>query len=488
MSLLKHISPFTYFNNLSLKIKLLLMMLFLSFSSIGLLFFFYARAEISLITEIKRHTDELSAAIQISVEQMTRTDEEITDEKLKEYVETLKKKGIRDISILNNEKEIIASSNPGLIGKTLDIKGDKVKTSGNIQEYLTNIEGYRNYDILLPVVVGDEQLGYIHITMKLDDFANLLRTNHLKRLISTSFVFVIGIAVSIFLSMKYTQPIHKLVKVVQKVASGDLTETMEVKGRDEIGELNKSFNEMVKSLKEMREMEERLRKAEHLSKIGQLASGIAHEIRNPLNFVNLSIDHLRVKHIPDDPKDREEFNRIISNIKEEIQRLNSMVDNFLNYGKPVKLNIQMISLTDIIKEVIALADEKLTEQRIKIETNFNSDIQKIPADSQQIKTCFMNLIINAIQAMPNGGKIIINMLISNGSASIMVKDTGIGIEAENISKIFEPYFTTKESGIGLGLALTKRIVEEHGGSINIISEKGKGTVATIELPVVREVG
>ncbi|MBI5748106.1 MAG: hypothetical protein HZA00_03200, partial [Nitrospinae bacterium] len=138
-----------------------------------------------------------------------------------------------------------------------------------------------------------------------------------------------------------------------------------------------------------------------------------------------SIDHLRVKYITDDPKDKEEFNRIISNIKEEIQRLNSMVDNFLNYGKPIKLKIQMLSLTDIMKEVIALADEKLTEQMIKIEMNSNSDIPKIPADSQQIKTCFMNLIINSIQAMPNGGKIKIDMIVSNSRASITVKDTRI---------------------------------------------------------------
>ncbi len=164
-----------------------------------------------------------------------------------------------------------------------------------------------------------------------------------------------------------------------------------------------------------------------------------------------------------------------------------MANNFLNYGKPLKLKIQMVSLTDIMKEVIVLADEKLTEQRIEIETNFNSDIQKIPADGQQIKTCFMNLIINAIQAMPSGGKIIIEIKMHNGTASVTIKDEGTGIAAENISKIFEPYFTTKESGIGLGLAITKRIVEKHKGIINITSEQGVGTVAIIELPAEREV-
>lgn len=473
----------SFFNNLSLKTKLLLMMLFLSLISIGLLFFLYARAERSLIGEVERYTDDLSAAIQISMEQLTKGDEEINDERLKEYVNRLKKKGIRDISILDNDKEVIASSNPRFIGKILDIKGDMVKTSGNAWEYRRTYEGHRNYDILLPVVVGNEQLGYVHVAIIFDDFDELLRVNNIKRLVATVIIFALGIAVSIFLSMKYTRPIYDLERAARKVASGDLTENLDVKGRDEIGELTRSFNEMVRGLRERRELEDRLNRAEHLSKIGQLASGIAHEVRNPLNLMNLSIDHIRARYAPEVPGDREEFNTILSGVKAEIHRLNGLINNFLDYGKPVKLNIHPASINDIVEDVISIAEEKLIEQRIGVVRSFSKEVPPLPLDSHQIKACILNIILNSIQAMPKGGQILIETAVNNDFATLSVKDTGIGISPEHISEIFEPYFTTKDTGIGLGLAVTKRIIEEHGGRIDIISELGRGTVATVELPL-----
>jgi len=297
-------------------------------------------------------------------------------------VKRFKKKGIRDISILDNDKEVIASSNPKNMGKVLDIKGEIIKTLGGGREYLKTAEGHRNYDILLPVVVGNEQLGYVHIAIILDDFTELLRVNNLKRLIATIVVFAVGIIVSLFLSMKYTQPIHSLVKAARRVAEGDLTETMEVRGKDEIGELTMSFNEMVKGLREMKEMEDRLRRAEHLSRIGQLASGIAHEVRNPLNLINLSIDHLKARHAPSDPKDRDEFNNILYSIKTDIHRLNRLITNFLDYGKPLKMHLQPACINEIIEDVISLAGEKLIEQHIEMERRFSGMVPPQAVDRE----------------------------------------------------------------------------------------------------------
>lgn len=474
------------FNNIGLKTKLLLMMLSLCLISIGLLFILYARAERVLIREVKRHTDELSSAIQISVEEFTK-EEEGMNERLKEYVEGFKKKGIRSISILNNENEVIASSDPWLIGKTMDIKGRRVRSAGNIQEHLIGREGHRNYDSLLPLVVGNEQLGYIHIAMRLDDFTAIMRANHLKRLVATAIIFAIGIGVSIFLSMRYIRPIQGLVMAVQRVAGGDLSQTLEVKGNDEIGELTISFNEMVKGLRERRELEERLRRSEHLSSIGQLAFAIAHEIRNPLNLLNLSIDHLKARYNHGDPVDKGEFLSIISNIKGEIHRLNRMATNLLDYGRPLKLNIQLTSLIDTVEEVMDLTKERLIEQGIEVERRFHGEIPEVPMDSSQIKTCLLNLFLNAIQAMPRGGRLTVETYLEDGLISISINDTGVGIAPEDLARVFEPYFTTKETGIGLGLAITRRIVEEHKGRIDIKSEPGKGTTATVQLPITREV-
>lgn len=474
------------FNNFSLKTKLLLMMLFMSIISIGLLFVVYSRAERALIAEVERYTTDLSAAIQVSMEQLTKEDEEIKDEQLKEYVKRFKKKGIRDISILDNDREVIASSDPSVIGKVLDIKGDVVKTPGGAQGYLKTSEGGRSFDVMLPVVVGKEQLGYVHIAVILDDFTKLLRANNLNRLIATMVVFALGVLVSLFLSMKYTQPIHKLAKAARKVAEGDLTQTMEVRGRDEIGELTESFNEMVKGLNERRELEERLRRSEHLSKIGQLASGIAHEVRNPLNLINLSIDHIKVRYAPPDPKEREEFVNILSNIKSDIHRLNGLINNFLDYGKPLRMDIHPIHLNDIMEDVISLACEKLTEQGIVVDKRLTTALPTVPVDRQQIKACILNILLNSIQAMPQGGRIIVETALDGASASMTVTDTGPGIPPENLREIFEPYFTTKDTGIGLGLAVTKRVIEEHGGTIEIMSGPEEGTIARIKLPVYRE--
>lgn len=473
-----------FLKNVGLKTKLLVMMLALCIISIGLLFILYQIAEKKLITSVKKYTEELSSAIQISVEQMTAEDMETNEEMLKEYVSQFKKRGVREISILNNEMEIIASSNPKKIGQTIDAKTKKIVNPEVAHGDSVASESRRSYDIILPVVVGYEQLGYIHITMRFDDFADLLRSNNQKRLLGTSVVFAIGIAISIFLSMKYVKPINNLAKATQRVAAGDLQEIPETNARDEIGELTRNFNEMVRGLRENKKLEERLMAAEHLSKIGQLASGIAHEIRNPLNFINLSIDHLRKEYQPEDSKKQEEFQSMVLSIKAEIGRLNSMIGNFLDYGKPLTLKLEKVLLEDVLKETLTVAEHMIREQKVELKIDYSKDIPAtINIDRQQIKACFMNIVLNAIQAMPCGGRLSVNTSLTDGFAVVKIEDTGDGITEEHLAKVFEPYFTTKTAGIGLGLALTKRIIEEHGGRIDIKSRLGEGTVVFIKLPI-----
>ncbi|MBI3752725.1 MAG: HAMP domain-containing protein [Deltaproteobacteria bacterium] len=487
---LNNTCPRISLSGIGLKTKLLIMMLALCITSIGLLFILYQIAEKKLITSVKKYTEELSSAIQISVEQMTAEDGEGNEETLKEYVSQFKKKGVREISILNNGMEVIASSNPKKIGQVIDAKtkrGAHPHDGSGSPEVAHGdsaaSESQRSYDIILPVVVGYEQLGYIHISMRFDDFANLLRANNQKRLIATSIVFGIGIAVSIFLSIKYVKPINNLAQATQRIAAGDLQEIPETNARDEIGDLTRNFNEMVKGLRENKRLEERLMAAEHLSKIGQLASGIAHEIRNPLNFINLSIDHLRKEYQPEDHKKAEELHSMVLSIKTEISRLNSMIGNFLDYGKPLTLKLEKVFVEDIIKEALAIAEHMIREQKLELKTDYSKDIPAIILDIQQIKACFLNIILNAIQAMPCGGRLSVTTSHTSGFAVVKIEDTGDGIAEEHLAKVFEPYFTTKTAGIGLGLALTKRVIEEHKGRIDIESKHGDGAIVSVELPV-----
>src|SRR2546422_901825 len=238
----------------------------------------------------------------------------------------------------------------------------------------------------------------------LDDVAQTTKASLYKRVAVTLMIFSLGILVSLYLARKYTQPLHDVVKAAKHVAAGDLTKTIEVEGEDEIAELTRSFNEMVEKLRQHRELEERLREAERLSAVGKLASGIAHEIRNPLNFMNLSIDHIRTRLGSGRPEGAAEVLALISNIKAEIHRLNGMIENFLTVGKPLALNKSDVDLVALIREVVSLAHQKAVEQGIAIEVSEATTIPRLQADPVQIKTCLMNVVLNAIQAMPAGGR------------------------------------------------------------------------------------
>lgn len=471
-----------FFEKWSLKAKFLIMMLVMSFLSLGILFILYTRGEKALIEEVEKHTLDLSTAIQISVEELTTYG--VTDEaRLREYLNRLNAKGVKEVSIISNESEVIASSNPKRVGLKLDKRRKDFMITARLGESLGQSEQQKTYNIIIPVVVNNEQWGYIHINMLLDDFSKLLRSNYYKRFLATLLVFGLGIGVALFLSERYTQPIRQVVTAAKRVASGDLSDKLPADRGDEIGNLMRSFNEMVEKLRVNRELEERLMRAEHLSTVGQLASGIAHEIRNPLNLINLTIDHMKEKYLPEDSSKRAGFTEMISRIKDEVHRLNRLTGNFLDYGKPLKLNKTNTDLKALIDDTVSLVGKMAEGQQIKIKRDLSAGLPKVNLDSEQIKECFMNILLNSFQAMPEGGEIDINArALDSRFIEVKIIDNGIGIPGDNIKKIFEPYFTTKKLGIGLGLALTKRIVEEHSGSIEVDSGGGWTTVKVI-LPV-----
>ena len=484
-----------FFDNLRLRAKLLLMMFSLLLLTLASLFVLYWQAERALVLQVEKHTMDLSTAIQVSVERLTskgRTDEA----RLQDYVGRLQRKGVEEISILSNEKEIIASSNPTRVGHTIDPKRKDLFITARLGETLGAENIQKTYNLIVPIVVGNQRMGYALISMVLDDFAQLSRINFLKRLIATVLVFGLGIGASLVLSWKYTRPIDRVVQAARRVAQGDLRETLPVERRDEIGQLTESFNDMVAKLRANKELEHRLHQAERLSSIGQLASGIAHEIRNPLNFINLSIDHLHNRFAPADSLSREEFDELVSAVKTEIHRLDTMITSFLTYGKPLRLQPRPSDLAPLLDEVAGVADGKAREQGIEIERGYPAELPKAWVDGEQIKTCFMNVLVNAFQAMPRGGRLSIDARPINGDDAsrsqasstgqwleVSFRDTGSGIAPDDLPKVFEPYFSTKEVGIGLGLALTRKIVEEHGGSIALDSAREQGTTVRIRLPL-----
>jgi hypothetical protein len=494
--------------NLRLRTKLVAMMLGLLLLSVASLFLIYSQTERRLVSQVERHTTDLSTALKVSVEQLTskgRTNEA----RLQDYVNRLEQRGVREISILSNDREVIASSNPARVGAQINPRQRDLFITARLGEEAYGEHDKRSYNLILPINVGTQRRGYVLVSVIMDDFTNLLRVNLYRRIALTVLVFTLGIAGSLVLAWRVTRPIQQVVAAAQQVAQGDLSQTLPAKRRDEIGELERSFNEMVERLRANRELEDRLRQAERLSAIGRLASGIAHEVRNPLNFINLSIDYLRSRFAPAGAAaEREEFDRLVGSVKKEVHRLNGMVENFLILGKPLKLNRKACRVEVLLENVAEVARQKAAAQGIQVVTRTVPDLPALPADAAQLTTCFMNLMVNAFQAMPQGGRLQIEVRPVAGAVgpapgpgdaggegaggapapaapavAIVFQDSGAGIPAADLEKIFEPYFTTKDAGIGLGLAITRKIVEEHGGTITAESRPGEGTRMTIRLPV-----
>jgi len=316
--------------------------------------------------------------------------------------------------------------------------------------------------------------------MILDDYKLLQRRNHFKRILSTLFAFGIGIVASLILADQYTDPIKKIAKASRKIAEGELVKIPENDRRDEIGVLVKSFNDMVEKLAERKDLEEKLKKTEQLSMIGQLASGIAHEIRNPLNFLSLSIGHIKERLAEEGIAESDDVNKLLDNLKKELYRVNELIQNFLFVGKPITLHKEWVSSEALMQDVLYLAADKIRDG-IEITCERPEGDIRIYCDREYMRMCLTNLILNSAQAIEDKGHIAVTFASCDGMTSISVSDDGKGVEGENIEKIFEPYYSTKKLGIGLGLTITKRLVEEHAGAISAESIAGEKTVVTIKL-------
>jgi signal transduction histidine kinase len=239
---------------------------------------------------------------------------------------------------------------------------------------------------------------------------------------------------------------------------------------------------MVERLRDDRDLKERLRTAEHLASVGQFAKSIAHEIKNPLNFISLSIDHMREIYRPADPAKTESFDSLVHNIKGEIQRISRFAESFLEYGRPFELRRSKTSLAIIVDSVLELATAKAQQGKISIVREYDR-LPEISLDPEFIRTCLYNIVLNAFEAMPDGGRLTVRAERLHERLSLAFADSGVGVEKEKLDKVFEPFFTTKSRGLGLGLALTRKVIEEHGGKVQFDSVPGEGSVVTLHFPL-----
>lgn len=463
----------------SLWVRLSLLMLLTSLSLVMILVVFYHQTETRFYDEFARQTTELSKALQIGVEGSIggALDDPLN---LEGYLGGLNARGIKEVSVISSTNRIVASTNQENIGKWITQQRKELIFKAELGEPVTG-EG-QIFNVIVPVVANGSPAGYIHLTLNTEDFSVLLRLSAYRRIFAALIILSLGTVVAVVLARYYTRPIVAMAVAAGRVAEGELDQSLPIERRDEIGQLARSFHGMIAHLREDRQLRERLRTAEHLASAGQFARHIAHEIKNPLNFISLSIDHMRDTYQPADDAAAARFDSLVRNLKGEVGRISRFAESFLEYGRPFELHIGRCDTLQVLDEVLELVAARASTAGVRIVRETES-LPVLPADPEFLRTCLYNIVSNAFEAMPGGGTLTVRGVVDADQLTLEFIDTGIGVAPEHLDKLFTPLFSTKPGGLGLGLALTRRVVEEHGGKVQFQSEPGQGSKVIIRLPL-----
>ena len=405
---------------------------------------------------------------------------------------------IKDVIIIDNNWQITDSLNPELI-PTTDANGDPVykkladlrdlpplKEEARLGDDLKNFPnvGTKGDDDEAHAIPIQTSRGRYYVMVLLRNDKSEAAQQAALPLAVTLLVLSISALVTFWLVWRFTRPIANLSYAARQVADGNLSVRVPDNGRtDEMGQLAQRFNEMTSHLEKSKELEEQLQQAEKSAVIGRLGSAIAHEIRNPLNFINLTLDHLRAKFVPQEQDKGAAFSKLIGQVKSEVARINQQISDFLNYSRPAKVDPRPVEARKVVEDSLRLVEAQAAENDIRISVVEHENVPQIYGDPEFLRSVFNNLFINAVQAMGNdGGNLNVKIAPEDGFVRFEIADTGTGISDENLAKIFEPYFSTKETGTGLGLAIVQKIVDVHNGTIGVESQEGAGTRFTVKLP------
>jgi len=413
------------------------------------------------------------------------------------------------------------------------------KSGGFLSHY------YKKLTLYSPLWIQGKMGGGIQIDIPIGDVMVYLLKSQKMILVS---LILDGIVLIVFgsflLSRVLVKPLKDLVRLTQKISEGDFSQTIEVTSKNEMGQLISSFNRMIEKLREnqesidnylkslemankkLKQAQEELIRTEKLASIGRFAAGVAHEVGNPLGAILGYTSILEKNEI-----DREESKDYLKRIGKEIERINRIVRELLDFARPSKFEIKDIEVNQVVENTLSLLSHQKNFKNIETQLELQPDLPMIKGDESQLSQVFINIILNAIDAMPMGGNLMIkteNLVVGNFFGSgfqqlypprrkgdptesdysrlrktdpfsalltkyskgdplvkINISDTGMGIEQENLEKIFDPFFSTKDpdKGTGLGLSISLRIIESMGGKISVESEVGKGSTFEIYFPV-----
>ena len=483
--------------------RLLLILLFLLVATLGVQYYVNLRTQQENERLRELQTRALVAGMAIGFTSLTSEEyvSDLFDRAGQNFLDGDTKSRIRDILIIDNRFRVYDAIGDNY-APTVDENDNNVyKNLAELTDLPPLIEGQRlGPDVSqFPNASGNPKLQndeahavpietskgrwYVMVLLRNDRSEGARRAA--RPLIFTLGILLLSTLVTFYLVWRFTRPIRNLSEAARHVAAGDLGVRVPGEARnDEMGQLAQRFNEMTSQLEKKRELEAALQQAEKSAVVGRLGSAIAHEIRNPLNYINLTLDHLRTKFKPEDPDKQANFEKLTAQLKAEVARINQQITDFLNYSRPPNVNLQPIDIRKVIDDSLRIVEAEAEEKHVKIGLVEHEDVGKVLGDPEFLRSVFNNLFINSLQAMEKSGG---NLYVKIGSedhsrfVDVEIADTGSGISEEHLSKIFEPYFSTKETGTGLGLAIVQKIVDVHRGEIEVESKESDGTKFTVRL-------
>ncbi len=495
------------------RVRLLLVLALLLIATLLVQFYLNYREERRVALTIDKQEQALAASVALALESLPRTDKYLVDID-KEHPVPLRQEhpSVMNVLVVRDDGRVDDSLDPAYNPKTLDDGTYQYKYISDVPLPKRIVDSGHDTEGIRRLLPSSENVASLPVAGEPRAFPIPVRTSRgvnyiivvlgtqsgapgsadhreaLRPLLYTLAVMLVAIVAAALLVLRFTQPIQELSAAARRVAAGDFRFRVPSAARsDEMGQLSRVFNEMLAGLGRLREVESRLHQAERSAVVGRLASAIAHEIRNPLNYINLSLDHLRTSLAPSDPQKRAVVEKLTDQLKTEVQRINARITEFLAYSRPAKLEMERVDLLPVLEDALRIVEGETKERGIETSIVSDNGAARVVGDADSLRSLFTNLIINGVQAIEGrdggGGRLTIKLSREDPKrVRVEVSDTGAGIPPENISQVFEPYFSTKETGTGLGLAIVKKAVDDHRGAITVTSKPGEGTTFTVTLP------
>jgi two-component system, NtrC family, sensor kinase len=483
-----------------------------------------------LTAEVVRGAAQFSDTIKASTYHFMLSDERTGAYRTMEMIGQLK--GIEQVRMLNKEGRVTFSTDRSETGRMVDKRAEAcyachaagqplVRLNVPSRSRIFTRNGHRVLAMITPIYndascssavchehPSDKQvLGVVDIAMSLEDEDHAVAAlGRSTTMFSAVAILLLAATVGLFVRGYVIRPLGEIVTATERVAQGDLDHPVRMRRTDEIGRLAASFNEMTTSLQQARadlqqlneslerQVEDRSRalknaqaqliQSEKMSSLGKLAASVAHEINNPLAGI-LTYSKLLIRIHEEgelSEKARESCARNLRLVQRETERCSAIVRNLLDFARQRPPSLKDIDVSTVVEEALSLLAHRLLMQNVTLEKAL-TPMPLVKADFGQLRQSFVNIALNACEAMNKGGTLTVASRATGTTAEITMTDTGPGIAPENLSHILDPFFTTKEKGTGLGLSVVYGIIERHGGTLDVRSQVGQGTTVVVRLPI-----